>query len=628
MARLSYVVLFALVFACEIAFAQVSNIDGLYANNIQSPTNYVVNKGCNKNLRSITASGGSLTRNTTTPLENGADCAIDASASGQTYTFATYTIDRALSGGNCEARFVYKGDASLYKAYVNVNSVKVTTDLQLVSSTATARTVSMNFPCGTQPLTTAVVIESTSASAALINVAGVYAGFATNISNIPAGSSTVVVGKIPATASCQWSGSSASRADFAVDTDCPAPTFTVNEAGCLTTDTDLPQFTCNNILPGKFTVNVSVPFFGNVAAARPMFVSDGTTFCYVASNDTANSVAGVFGSCTFVYTSPGARTFKIQYSTNTGNAQIQNNGNTEFTFNAVYSPDASQQAIRADQTNYGWTDGGTITITNGTKGTTSLDKIRFKRSGENLDVRYEYRQTTAGSGAGPYLIQIPTASGCVIDTAKIGSSTAAYADGVQMSVVGTAAISNSTGAASNGAVVVHNTTNVKVFLSGNTAATATASFWPIGAANTLGATTLSASGSFSVPCVGWIENQSAFQLAGSVNSLYGGSVNTVDFQFGGATSFSNCTGTCTIYNSLTPGIAVVRNVASQYTITFPTGLFSGPPVCTYGGTNAGVRVSTCTQWSVANTSTTAVLRCQDAVGDQDSFVSVSCKGPR
>lgn len=174
-----------LFLSCNPAVAQVKVIEGQYGLNTQMPTNYVRNKGCFTNVANITASGGSLTRNTTTPLENGADCQVDASASAQTYTWATFALDRWLSGQNCEAKFNYRGDASLYKAYVTVNSVKASTDLQLQNSNSpSVQPVSINFACGAQPLTTALVIESTSASAAAINVAGVYVGAATNIGTV------------------------------------------------------------------------------------------------------------------------------------------------------------------------------------------------------------------------------------------------------------------------------------------------------------------------------------------------------------------------------------------------------------------------------------------------------------
>ena len=135
------------------AFAQVSNnrtVEGTNTPGFSSTKNYVKNPSCAKNVVGITASGGSLAKGTTTPLneDSGSECAIDASASGQTYTWALNTLGQGMKLQNCEARFIYEGDASLYKTYINNGSTKITTDLQLESSTSGAKSVSINFPCG------------------------------------------------------------------------------------------------------------------------------------------------------------------------------------------------------------------------------------------------------------------------------------------------------------------------------------------------------------------------------------------------------------------------------------------------------------------------------------------------
>lgn len=155
---------------------QVNVVDGKYARNLDSESNFVKNKGCYENTSNITFTGTTLTRNTTNPLEYQADCAIDATASAQTFAWATFNLERWMKGQNCEAGFVFQGDASLYKTYAMVNSVKVSNDLQLTNSSTNPFAVSIPFPCGSQPLTTQVVIESTSASAAPFNAAKFYVG--------------------------------------------------------------------------------------------------------------------------------------------------------------------------------------------------------------------------------------------------------------------------------------------------------------------------------------------------------------------------------------------------------------------------------------------------------------------
>jgi len=71
-----------------------------------------------------------------------------------------------------------------------------------------------------------------------------------------------------------------------------------------------------------------------------------------------------------------------------------------------------------------WQDGGAITITSTgtspTKGTTARDKVWWRRVGDSMEIRYEFRQTTVGTlGTGSYRLAIP--GGYAIDTAKLYS---------------------------------------------------------------------------------------------------------------------------------------------------------------------------------------------------------------
>jgi hypothetical protein len=92
----------------------------------------------------------------------------------------------------------------------------------------------------------------------------------------------------------------------------------------------------------------------------------------------------------------------------------------------VGSTSASAYALKLDNVSvapsqyvYGspvgdWVDGGAISVTGTTtaptKGTTSLDKIRYRRVGDSANIRVEYKQTALGSGAngsGDYLFTLP-----------------------------------------------------------------------------------------------------------------------------------------------------------------------------------------------------------------------------
>lgn len=114
-----------------------------------------------------------------------------------------------------------------------------------------------------------------------------------------------------------------------------------------------------------------------------------------------------------------------------------------------------------------WTDGGTNTITatttNPTKGTTAVDKIWYRRIGDSLEVRIEYRQTGAGTaGSGDYLFTIP--NGYSIDSNKIHFYSTVEGAGAFLNnnVVGSCTIGDNTNSGV-GAVSVYNATSVRLF---------------------------------------------------------------------------------------------------------------------------------------------------------------------
>ena len=153
-------------------------IEGLRLRNGTGVTNYLKNPDALRNTQYVTASGGSLLRNTTTPISAlvGADFAIDANASGQTYTFDIYPQSSSLTQ-SCEFKGTFLGDASLYKAQIVGTT---TTEVQLTNALANTA-FSLNAPCTG---ITSVRFISTSASAAAFRVAGLFFGSATNTANI------------------------------------------------------------------------------------------------------------------------------------------------------------------------------------------------------------------------------------------------------------------------------------------------------------------------------------------------------------------------------------------------------------------------------------------------------------
>lgn len=165
------------------AFGQsdVRNIESKLINGMLGYRNFVQNPSCKKNTSAITASGGSLARNTSNALDGVSDCTWDPSTTGQTLTYTLDQFTYAMKGQNCEARVNYYGDASLVKAYINQNSVKITTDLQLLNGGTNGQVASISFPCGDASTTTALVLEATGNAASVQY--GVYVGSSTSLLN-------------------------------------------------------------------------------------------------------------------------------------------------------------------------------------------------------------------------------------------------------------------------------------------------------------------------------------------------------------------------------------------------------------------------------------------------------------
>jgi hypothetical protein len=162
----------------------MSNNRTLLANYIQgvnAPRNYIRNPGAEKNDQHVTDASNIHSRTTTTVLFGEGSHLIDATASGQNVDFLADNLDLGLLGQNCEARFVLRGDASLYTAVVRINGADVISPMTLQNTGTDSRPVSMFFPCGTSGVSPVVRITSTSASAAEIRVDDVYLGAAVSL---------------------------------------------------------------------------------------------------------------------------------------------------------------------------------------------------------------------------------------------------------------------------------------------------------------------------------------------------------------------------------------------------------------------------------------------------------------
>lgn len=140
----------------------------------------VKNPSCYKNDANITDSDSIVSVNTSSALDNGYDCAIDADASGEKAEFELEDFSktvRYIGNGNCEGSISYSGDASLYKLYVANNAGNaISNELDLLNVSSGARRDRVTFVCADADSGSTLNVEATDNAAAAINVGWAYVG--------------------------------------------------------------------------------------------------------------------------------------------------------------------------------------------------------------------------------------------------------------------------------------------------------------------------------------------------------------------------------------------------------------------------------------------------------------------
>jgi len=348
-------ILISTLLAFQPVFAQNAILNADLIESHDSFKNFTKNPGAEKNKNNVTDAAVIVTRSTSSPLEGAASFSIDASASSQVVKFDAFNLSSYLKGQNCEAKFYYSGDATLYKAYVEQGTTKVTTDLQLLNVTNSQAT-SIYFPCGDLTSNSHLVIEATGNGAA-IKVDKLYIGAATGISNI---SPVQFVGSayIPTTASCFWSRTNTALGSFSTTAACPGPTVESNPGPGIiqTTDTDLPKFTVNNMPPGNYMIVVHATVYESSSGGNgSIALSDGTTTAVGrgAVAGITTSIANGNFTAFFTYTTTANRTFEIFGRTDTGSVSIDNAAGVDQTSIQIYRfPLASEQAVSVSQSQF------------------------------------------------------------------------------------------------------------------------------------------------------------------------------------------------------------------------------------------------------------------------------------
>lgn len=157
------------------------------------------------------------------------------------------------------------------------------------------------------------------------------------------------------------------------------------------------------------------------------------------SNDDSGELQASTSPTTFTgafYTVEGETSYRLILHVASTNASAYD----VFLDNVKVSPDAVVPSPIVGE----WKDAGAITFTGATsnpsKGTTTIDRVLYRRIGDSAEIRYEYRQTSAGTaGSGIYFVAMP--DGLTIDTAKINSA----AETTDPTTAYSSSVGNSTG---------------------------------------------------------------------------------------------------------------------------------------------------------------------------------------
>jgi hypothetical protein len=559
--------------------------------------NYVTNPSCGTlGVSGITVTTGTIAQNTSSPLDSLTDCAISATATGGKYCWAINTFDNALTSiaKNCEAKFDYTGTATAFKAYVSINGTTQTASLR--GTLDTSGIYDLNFPCSSG--TALMCVEATAATSA-IKVANVYVGPQTNV-----GSVSVVTDYQSYTPTLSGFGTT-SGLDFYWRQNGDQ----IEGYGSVTSGTTSGTLTIS--LPNGFVVNSNKVSSSTWRVAGDSFDSATASRLNLLMRGGDNFVSIGYGG------SVGAT---APYGSGGDNASLY-----KFRFYGipVNGLTATSNAVRSDQTNFGPTNYGTISIsattTAPTRGTTAIDSTYVERKGSYAYITWAMQQTSAGTaGSGTYLLNVP--GGFAIDTTITGTtSTAANASSSKEAsrVVGVGYIGLDS--SSNGPIFcyVYNSTQIACMAD---AVFTTASYWG-SSLYSLSNAAVGLSVTVKVPIIGWSETQNAPVQVGGITNGGTSSLRIESARITAAGVVTEVNGADWINGNCSLS-------TSTFTCTLTSGYFTSAPVCTISTTNDPAVAGSLAQITTESTTQVIYKTAQPGVGLFAFPVNITCIGQR
>jgi len=531
-------------------------------------------------------------------LEGGTQAGLMSYGASTTGTMSiTQTLTPTNIGGYIGMNLMCSIIAKTSSANWNFNIIKngaTTVATQVLPSSNTYQTTSLNFTVNSGDTSFAIqVADSTASTAATIDLGYMYCGRATNLGL--GGNSAQFLGSAnwPGVASCNWTATASSYADYAVQSSCTLPSGSNLQGAAQAPGTKIPGVLIPAIPAGHVTVIATGTFNKSSATAdyEAYQVYDGTSSGggnSGSNNAASNAAVGtVIGN--FDYT--GAQTnltYRIQgYSSGGGTNRIENDqtaGLADFKISVFYYPPAIlSQLYRTDVTPASWSGNENL---NCSWTTTSASFADFgtaassscaltQTTNRNFGTVTNYGGT--GTSAKPGIIATPVRTGnyLVCVGGAVSNSTASTVNGLQLYDETNSVILDQT--------FFHQGTggNLSTFqLCGidtlpNTSST---SFGIRGFANS---NTLTLGDGTRVT-TNWkvVELDApmpAPYLTGSVTS----SSTTLGYRLESANMSAICTsGTCGSVASTAGISSITWSATGSYLVNFVTGTFSATPMCT------------------------------------------------
>jgi hypothetical protein len=316
--------------------------------------NIVTDPGFERGGSTWTASGGAThTVNTTAALIGSLGYDWDSNASGQTLTSAAVTIPPGLQGANgvfgCKIKTVSGTATTTIAAYDGTTAYNAQT-INSVAGQSLWTFVNMILPSSG---TLAVQLKSVASNEPELYIDQCFISDASTF-NVSQVNQAQFIGSayIPVTASCTWSRTNTALGAFSTTSACPGPTIELNPGPGIiqTTDTDLPQFTVNNLAPGYCEVSMDGRIDGASSGRVNLAINDGTTTSgRFSAIPTSSTSAGFHVVGNFNYTTAGNHTFALWGSQDTGAMTVNDSeANNQLYFSIKCFPSQSQQAYKPD----------------------------------------------------------------------------------------------------------------------------------------------------------------------------------------------------------------------------------------------------------------------------------------